>query len=47
MAKYDIPIFVDKVLKVTTSPSLTFIGHSSGATQMLIALSGKDNEKLS
>ena len=38
MGKYDMPVFVDKVIEVTGKPKITIMGYSTGGAQMMYAL---------
>ena len=38
MGKFDQKAFFDKIIEVTGQPKITYIGYSSGTTQMLYAL---------
>lgn len=38
LGKYDLPAQIDMVLKKTGVPSLTYVGHSQGTTQLFYAL---------
>ena len=38
MGKYDIPVFVEKIIEVTGKPKVTMMGYSTGGAQMMYAL---------
>ena len=42
--KYDLPAFIDKILEVTEKPTLTYIGYSTGTSQMFYGLATMEAE---